>query len=1392
MKNIPCDAKLNKSDWYIWKAIELADELDWFLLYKNTHPLKLSEEQKAQLLLVNRAKDLKWIWIYTDSWILIAFDKTYFILKQYIIDYSKQKDFMWLFRMLYWDTPEWIAKFKELQEELRSRVDSFFHLIENSKTKETVQEYFFRLIRLVRDNEYNDAKLFLALFPSHRDAIKYAWPFKKLFKVDFTNPTDFYRLKHFLAQKSGIYENIPEMRIWKRNEWQTYTSHTYYSALPEKIKEHYFEEKFYLPKWLEVTDLKEWKVLWEWSYIYVTNEDFLKFSLKDQRELYKAIYEDYKSINPENAKELEKEIMSTLRKFWLIHWWWTFISAFEAINKTITNPIAYSAVMVTYQFPTWFLALLALNSFLHLPRYIANKVKWFKFSWDFWDFCKKLWIYANDVKFWEILKRWRHKDEIWNSFLYIALWIKRQMTALAEAQFFNIADTAMKKSYKRFLAEEYILARYPRISDWNEFVWLLSLKTKEERAKEIEKLVKYIDDKMYIRYNNSIDASRTVGWWLIIPKEIDTKLWFSIKLGNNTRDFAQEVANFWHNMRLFYRRYMASYNRNVFRTVKKWWKWDAQKNVRELFEQYYWWWKSREEVSDMLDEAFWNNQDLEFLLNTAIYSALLANMVFKNDIHWNGYDEDYVDWAVFFSEYFDLYKLFFFPIEAWEKTTLWIILTSTFEAASLDLSLEDNANLIWTYNYKAITKQFFKSHWLLRWFAKVVSDMSNNRKYEWAWLSLSEWWERARAELTSSINSFWYYLKDDVERSWFEEYTPKTQTPRLKEIFWIRDYSLKMFDEINKKWSILEVWDWEDWFTNYAFYNTPFLSEIKIWEYSHQDKFIHAIKQLNQSQIYHDIISWKLPEDITDEEYYVLYNMMTQFNPSNLDDIWPTFLVDWSWEDEETWETLHNYNKEAVEKIWHDLMIDNVDKNLLREAVRLLTTAEENYQWQALSALMYLEAQTPWAWQKVLWYIANYELMQNVFFSGKYWYFKKQEDWTYSLVDEIRKNEAMRQESINLAKKYFDYEYILDKEIWAQWALKIFKDRPELEISNFIKDTNKNWTAKLWLYTQPLDVLEQRLEDKNIEKITTSNEAMEVFLLQLYSAIAAAEWNPDWFKMNNFVSKLLSTTWRKWEDWKLTSEWAESLLYSMNSALEMLNNMWISDVEKLVMTAWIFIPHDQILSKAMEWKTDEEINNDPAIQYALRFLRWAAQDVDIIWDRAISETVQKEQTWTDPSDISLSWVTKSKWKNKNWYSNWKSYYNKHTYLYDQIQYMTSKYHKYYNYLYTPKPTNAWSYYSKRERDAKAFWPWLATIKSSWSRKRRDYKKWEPGWNTTQNRWKARPFTNWWDLDKIPDRRTKPKNRRTRSFAVGSKLWNKLIPWRRRYIKARQRDIPTIT
>jgi hypothetical protein len=86
--------------------------------------------------------------------------------------------------------------------------------------------------------------------------------------------------------------------------------------------------------------------------------------------------------------------------------------------------------------------------------------------------------------------------------------LKRECIKIAEAQFFNVADTAMTAYYRKLLAEEYLSIKYPRINSFDEYSSMLSVMSKKERDDAINELVKFIDDKMYQRYNNSLDTNR--------------------------------------------------------------------------------------------------------------------------------------------------------------------------------------------------------------------------------------------------------------------------------------------------------------------------------------------------------------------------------------------------------------------------------------------------------------------------------------------------------------------------------------------------------------------------------------------------------------------------------------------------------------------------------------------------------------------------------------------------------------------------------------------------------------------------------------------------------------------------------------------------------------------
>ena len=107
-----CWVEIQMVDDALWWAFKASHKLDWFILYKNTNPLILTDEEISKIYNVSSAKDLKWIWIYKD-WIPLTFEKTYYKLRNYILWYANSENFMWLFRLLYEEWETWDALFRK-------------------------------------------------------------------------------------------------------------------------------------------------------------------------------------------------------------------------------------------------------------------------------------------------------------------------------------------------------------------------------------------------------------------------------------------------------------------------------------------------------------------------------------------------------------------------------------------------------------------------------------------------------------------------------------------------------------------------------------------------------------------------------------------------------------------------------------------------------------------------------------------------------------------------------------------------------------------------------------------------------------------------------------------------------------------------------------------------------------------------------------------------------------------------------------------------------------------------------------------------------------------------------------------------------------------------------
>lgn len=1391
------------------KAYKRSTEMDSFIKYKDTNKPPLPEEVMAQFEYTDN------IWIpfhfVSESGKPLFMTSQYFDVKKYISKYADEPDFMWSFKILYWDDK---IAFEQFQDSVRSDIKKFFKIIEKSDSAETQMKYFKRMMKSIVNENYNDAQFLLMLFPDMREVLSDKALMQNYFHLDMASPKTWSIIRWTIAKKAGINVWLPWTSLWLNPLWRAESfkddvySKTLYSKLPDCIKTEYFR----VPVWVDVSDLKirkefikEENPLWvrkDWS-LFITADTFKKLTDESQVKLYNRLFDEYKVSIEWWSDRLREEMASHIKSNVMLRWAETICIWLKKILKTITSSSFYALWLLLWWSLKWVMSLISLNSWMHLPRWLAiGRKNWFnwimpKASFLWWTdnqrvwFMKKYWIFSwgerkrYDAPFnWEWSMQW-----IW----WVARFIESNVNRFMESQWFNVSDWLLSSWYRKSNISDYINIHYPWIDSIDEFDRYLSNLSEEARKAEINKLVKYVDDRMHIRYNNSVDQYRFVNYW------IDVWDWWW------ATPYITEVANLFSNMWWFYRNYMKSASNNYWNTIKYQWNSNTWKQVREMMEKYINGTESWDNIRNLINDRYAKNQDFQELLDTFLYSYALTRSIYKADYHNNWQEDDY-DWSTIIKELYDLFELFAFPIEAWQWTDIWMAFMAASEAMHYDMDALDNTSAVMQWEYKMTVKQLTKPLWFAKSITQLVSSLTNNEE-EWGSLSWTERLQKISDIMLWVIWWFWYYVKDEMARTWYDQYIPKTQNALVKEIFGNREVAIQWYDELNKASNAIKANPFRDWdaFSNWMLWNTPFIQHWKSWEiWDWQDQFVGAFDEMKQTEWYKEFINWNLPYDYMDDtDRKFLYNISTKHTVKWLEKISDDFLSDLSYNLED-WTLVTWFNEDVKEKIWHKLMLENVDKSLFDAAVDLLTTAEKDYEANALQALLYMDAQSPWAWQKLLSYIMSSEATQQVFYSWRFWKWHKDEFWNYTLFEKNNRwwytpaGKAAMSEAYNIvwqemAKKYFQYTYITDKELWLQWLMKVAKHQ-WWQISEWITDSNSAYNNTLWIKQSLFDSAKKIKDDWSIDFIK-STDLKEVFTMQTYVDIAAAEWEPDPYKMYNIFTKLLSESWNKDKNWILTESASRAMLYKYNYLMEHIDDLWVTELEKNTMLSAILLQSDQFINKLINSRSKEENLKDQNLQTALHFLWWTADSLNTIADRYVKEIVQKEYTWVDPSTVQLSRVTST--TKKGWYSNWKQYYMKNTYFYDSLRSMAKNYSKYRNNLYSYKKQNATSPYSKKEWEARWFstviasiWKWWGW--SSWTSRSEWATQDEASGYTTQRRWSARPFVNWWDLEKIPERRYKPMNRRTASRKIWNSVWNKLNPSRRRRIKQIKSDTPTMT
>ena len=82
---------------------------------------------------------------------------------------------------------------------------------------------------------------------------------------------------------------------------------------------------------------------------------------------------------------------------------------------------------------------------------------------------------------------------------------------------YNMADVIYSSAARKNAISEYINIYHPHVTSLEEFSYYLNSISKEMRDLELEFMSKYVDNKMFLRFNQSVDQTRSLNARLTSP-----------------------------------------------------------------------------------------------------------------------------------------------------------------------------------------------------------------------------------------------------------------------------------------------------------------------------------------------------------------------------------------------------------------------------------------------------------------------------------------------------------------------------------------------------------------------------------------------------------------------------------------------------------------------------------------------------------------------------------------------------------------------------------------------------------------------------------------------------------------------------------------------------------
>lgn len=1114
-----------------------------------------------------------------------------------------------------------------------------------------------------------------------------------------------------------------------------------------------YADKIYGKPWLKLFDIDEnWKVtrakdpqeriMWK-SY-------YMKLSIKQQIEQIRTtLWKNAPSMNKLSAL-IKIRVLYDLPG--LILRWISFM----------WQPWVFSMLMSTGKWLTWFMPLLVLNSWMFVTDALAS---WTKLGWDWKWFFKKWnlndWLPDNISWYsdWLGWTLWDIARKYWQKWLdAINQWL------------FNIWDMIMENTYRVRQYQKFFEAQFP----WLKSVADINRELEAMLQKELDWALdewtvdRLLDSaKWYAEYSVRLHTTNTpvaASLTRVHPtkraifqpaKDILYTMWhFFAWWGFNKINWAWKIVKTW-----------------LFDNIYHWkiWAWYLDKLLK---------WDNIANVNWTMVRTYLENEDLLYFCHK-VYTAFLIGKYLDRLTESSGQKNE----QNIFDDLKDLVN--YLDTFSWDYAALWSTPQWRLVKSFVDnfvWELENNASL-WTATQAwtaALTKEFFRSFFRKLYLPQIATETYALAKKDWDSEEIN-WMRIVKKSISDNVNAYLFYLKDKTENWEYSYYIPRWPNSYVNSILWMWEAEAKYINkqQILAKYANLfntEQWLFEltaeqvkewDWINkNHPFYNRiiywfPFLKQYNLPQLDDVEWFLEDMDSFRRTREYQDMTNSKLPQNMTDEDYTYLFNLVTWRLINNKDKI-NNATLKWSYDFlNEYWEVVYDKTKQVQEDLIHYLMSNWLTEAEADKFSKMMDWETDKYDEEAIRTLAYMEAKTPWSSTQALAYIMSKEMLNYAFRSGIYY------------NDNDSESQKLKQDMINkwiveAAKKYWKYVAEVDRyRCWPQFIL-FYAKKHDTPIAKYIYWPGKEeWTNGNMKLITPWTTVDKYWN------IRQNKELRKNFQAQLMVDVMWAMWNPNARKIMNWYALIFDTAKYENKDWSLDAGYAFDTLNQLESVYDHIDKLALDNESERVIKQWTLMFWDKLIPHIVR---DERLMARDDVRTAvndwIHYRYKEFEELDQIATEAAEDQLSNDnykKFWAKKNYLRW-WVSKK----FSWFTDWYNYMKKRAYSEDYTKYRVfdrTPRGWQYNYL------SEWEFEQAKRAQAQFGFGWRSstetTKKSSWGKTQED------SIGVSSRRWKAIQFYKREDIDKPVEYKTPWRKRWVRRWSwqqpISPTTWKHLTP-----------------